>query len=67
MEKITKLHALRKFKIDEDTIREFYGNYKGRVHEFFTHLAKYLPKYLIITRNRSNISKINVMWHFVSK
>jgi hypothetical protein len=45
VEKITKLHALRKFKIDEDTIREFYRNHKGRVHEFFIHLAKYLPKY----------------------
>jgi hypothetical protein len=45
VEKITKLHALRKFKIDEDTIREFYRNHRGRVHEFFIHLAKYLPKY----------------------
>jgi hypothetical protein len=45
VEKITKLHALRKFKIDEDTIREFYRNHKGQIHEFFIHLAKYLPKY----------------------
>jgi hypothetical protein len=45
VEKITKLHALRKFKIDEDTIRELYHNHKGRIHEFFIHLAKYLPKY----------------------
>jgi hypothetical protein len=45
MEKITKLHALRKFKIDEDIIRELYRNHKGRVHEFFMSLAKYLPKY----------------------
>jgi hypothetical protein len=34
VEKITKLHALRKFKIDEDIIRELYRNHKGRVHEF---------------------------------
>jgi hypothetical protein len=45
VEKITKLHALRKFKIDEDIIRELYQNHKGRVHEFFISLAKYLPKY----------------------
>jgi hypothetical protein len=45
VEKITKLHVLRKFKIDEDTIQEFYRNHKGRIHEFFIHLAKYLPKY----------------------
>jgi hypothetical protein len=45
VEKITKLHALRKFKIDEDTIQELYRNHKGRVHEFFISLAKYLPKY----------------------
>jgi hypothetical protein len=45
VEKITKLHALRKFKVDEDTIQEFYRNHKGRVHEFFIHSAKYLPKY----------------------
>jgi hypothetical protein len=45
VEKLTKLHALRKFKIDEDTIGELYRNHKGGVHEFFISLAKYLPKY----------------------
>jgi hypothetical protein len=67
VEKITKLHALRKFKIDEDIIRELYQNHKGRVHEFFISLAKYLPKYFENNKECSIISKIKVMWDFASK
>jgi hypothetical protein len=67
VEKLTKLHALRKFKIDEDTIREFYQRYKGRIHEIFVHLAKYLPKYFENNKELRNISKINVMWDFASR
>jgi hypothetical protein len=45
VEKLTKLHALKKFKVDEDTIRDFYQRYKGRIQEILVNLAKYLPKY----------------------
>jgi hypothetical protein len=40
-----KLHALRKFKIDDETIQELFEYCKGRIHEFFISLAKYLPDY----------------------
>jgi hypothetical protein len=43
--KYNKLHALTKFKVDEDTIRSFYERYKGRIHDIFVNLAKFLPKY----------------------
>jgi hypothetical protein len=44
-EESENLNALRKFKIDEETIQKLFRNHKGRVREFFIHLAKYFPKY----------------------
>jgi hypothetical protein len=42
---MTKLHAFQKFKIDQETIGKIFHHHKGRVHEFFVHLARILPKY----------------------
>jgi hypothetical protein len=42
---MTKLHALQKFKIDHETMEKLFHHHKGRVHEFFVHLARILPKY----------------------
>jgi hypothetical protein len=40
-----KLHALRKFKIDHDTIQEIFQNKKAEFMSFFISLAKFLPDY----------------------
>jgi hypothetical protein len=40
-----KLHGIRKFKIDEETIDKLLKSHHGQAHEFFIHLANSLPKY----------------------
>jgi hypothetical protein len=40
-----KLHGIKKFKIDEETIDKLLKSHHGQAHEFFIHLADSLPKY----------------------
>jgi hypothetical protein len=40
-----KLHDIRKFKIDEETIDKLLKSHHGQAHELFIHLANSLPKY----------------------
>jgi hypothetical protein len=49
-----KLHAIRKFKIDDQKVQEFFENEKGRLHEFFVSLGKYLPDYF---RNNAEMKR----------
>jgi hypothetical protein len=44
-EEESDLHAIKKFKIDEDTFREISQKYGGRDREVLEYLAKYLTKY----------------------